>query len=55
MIDTCGLDERPVTRDLLDARLQELEHHVVDRLTWRIFAIAAWTLALVELLVFVRP
>lgn len=51
-----GVEERLVTRDLLDSRLQGLEHRIVDTLTVRMLGIAGLVIVIVGLLdKFVRP
>jgi hypothetical protein len=49
-------DERYVTRDYLDARLEAFEHRLTDALTVRMVGIAGLVVVLVGLLYkFVRP
>lgn len=51
-----GIEERLVTRDLLDSRLQGLEHRIIDTLTVRMLSIAGLVIVIVGLLdKFVRP
>lgn len=51
-----GVEDRLVTRDHLDARLQGLEHRLVDTLTMRMLGVAGLVIVIVGLLdKFVRP